>query len=51
MKTVLFIGNSFTYYHDLPGRVSELLKKYGTLTNCYGSVTFRKRLAHLAGIS
>ena len=28
-KTVLFIGNSFTYYNDLPGTVAEMLKKAG----------------------
>lgn len=28
-KTVLFIGNSFTYYNDLPGMVAEMLEKGG----------------------
>ena len=28
-KTVLFIGNSFTYYNDLPGTVAEMLDKAG----------------------
>ena len=29
MKTVVFIGNSFTYYNDLPGMVAGMLKQAG----------------------
>ena len=29
MKTVLFIGNSFTYFNDMPGMLSEMFKEAG----------------------
>lgn len=29
MKTVLFIGNSFTFYHDLPATVAAMLEQAG----------------------
>lgn len=29
MKSVLFVGNSFTYYHDMPAQVAALLEQAG----------------------